>query len=77
MLYVRIQKALYGIFESALAFYKLLRKKLEDEGFMVNPYDPCVANKEVNGSQMTVTWHMDDLKVSHVEEAEVEKFGDF
>ncbi len=44
---------------------------------MVNPYDPCVANKEFNGSQMTVTWHVDDLKVSHVEETEVEKFVDF
>ena len=63
--------------ESALAFYKLLRKKLEDDGFVVNPYDPCVAIKEVNGSQMTVTWHVDDLKVSHVNEAEVEKFGYF
>ncbi len=77
MLYVRMQKALYSMLESALAFYKLLRKKLEDEGFVVNPYGPCVANKEVSGSHMTVTWHVDDLKVSHVKEAEVEKFGDF
>ncbi len=45
MLYVRMQKALYGMLESALAFYKLLQKKLEDEGFVVNPYDLCVANK--------------------------------
>ncbi len=44
---------------------------------MVNPYDPCDVNKGVNGIQMTVTWHVDDLKVSHVEEAEVEKFGKF
>ena len=55
ILHVRMQKALYGMLESALAFYKLLRKKLEDEGFVVNPCDPCVANKEVNGGQMTVT----------------------
>ncbi len=26
---------------------------------------------------MTVNWHIDDLKVSHVEESEVEKFGEF
>ncbi len=63
--------------ELALDFYKLLRKKLEDEGFSVNPYEPCVTNKVINGNQMTVTWHVDDLKVSHVEEAEVKKFGDF
>ena len=37
-------------------------------GFEVNPYDPCVANKMVNGHQMTVCWYVDDLKVSHKEE---------
>ena len=36
-------------------------------GFEVNPYDPCVANKMVNGKQMTICWHVDDLKVSHVD----------
>lgn len=30
-------------------------------------YNPCVANKIVNGKQLTVVWHVDDLKVSHVE----------
>ena len=34
-------------------------------GFKINPYEPCMANKMVKGSQMTVTWHVDDLKVSH------------
>ena len=63
--------------ESALAFYKLLTKKLEDEGFLINPNDPCVANKEVNGSQIRSTCDVGDLKLSHVEEAEVYKFGVF
>ena len=31
----------------------------------VNTYNTCVANADLNGHQMTVTWHMDDLKVSH------------
>ena len=43
-------------------------------GFEVNPYDPCVANKMINGLQMTVTWHVDDLKISHKESDEVTKF---
>ncbi len=34
-------------------------------GFEINPYDPCVANKTVNGTQMTVRWHADDLMISH------------
>jgi hypothetical protein len=32
----------------------------------VNPYDPCVANRIVNGKQHTASWHVDDLKSSHV-----------
>ena len=32
----------------------------------MNPYDPCVANKMVDGKQHTVCWHVDDLKASHV-----------
>ena len=43
-------------------------------GFEVNPYDPCVANNTINGSQMTVTWHVDDLKISHKESTEVKNF---
>ena len=54
MLYVRLSKALYGILRAALMFYKRLRSDLEDRGFVVNPYDPCVTNKMVDGAQMTV-----------------------
>ena len=75
ILYVRLQKALYGLLRSALLFYKKLVGDLEGEGFVLNAYDPCVANKTVNGKQMTVCWHVDDLKVSHVDPAEVTKFG--
>lgn len=38
--------------------------ELENLDFEVNPYDWCVANKEENGFQCTVTWHVDDLKIS-------------
>ena len=37
MLYVRLSKALYGLLQSALLFYKKLQPKLEDFGFEVNP----------------------------------------
>ena len=73
ILYVRLLKALYGLLRSALLFYKKLRGNLESMGFEVNPYDPCVANKMSNGSQMTVTWHVDDLKISHKDEEELKK----
>ena len=40
---------------------------LEAYGFTINPYDPCVANKMVNEKQLDVMWHVDDLKISHVD----------
>ena len=50
--------------KSALLFYKELRKELESEGFIINPYKPRVANKVINGSEMTIIWHVDDLRIS-------------
>eukprot|EP00957_Ditylum_brightwellii_P078671 5981757-Ditylum_brightwellii.AAC.1 len=73
VLYVQLRKALYGYLKSALLFYKRRVGNLQAYGFKINPYDPCVANKIVNGKQMTVCWHVDDLKISHVDDAEVTK----
>ncbi len=42
---------------------------------MLNPYDSCVANKVVDRKQMTDCWHIDDLKVSHCDSAQVTIFG--
>ena len=67
VLYLVVLKAIYGMLQSAILFYKKFRKDLESVGFEVNPYDPCVANRSVNGNQHTVTWHVDDLKSSHVD----------
>ena len=47
---------------------------MEGRGFVVNPYDPCVANKMVDGAQMTVCWHVDDLKISHRDKEMVTAF---
>ena len=42
--------------------------ELAKKGFVVNPYDdPCVVNKSINGHQYTILWHVDDLKISHVD----------
>jgi hypothetical protein len=48
-----LQKALYGMMKSVLLFYRKLVSELQEMGFTINPYDPCVANKTVNGTQMT------------------------
>ena len=68
ILYVEMKKALYGMMLSSLLFYKHFRKDLEEIGFKINPYDICVANRIINGKQQTVTWHVDDVKVSHKDE---------
>jgi Reverse transcriptase (RNA-dependent DNA polymerase) len=55
-------------------FWKKLIGKLQEWGFEMNPYDACVANKIVNSKQLTVAWHVDDIKVSHVEVQVVDAF---
>ena len=67
VLYVELKKALYGTLKAALLFWRLLSKKLTDWGFEANPYDACVMNKTINGKQCTILWHVDDLKISHVD----------
>ncbi len=67
LLYVWLHKALYRLLKSTLLFYRKLVSDLTKYGFEINPYDPCVANKIVNGNQLTVLWHVDDLKITHKE----------
>jgi hypothetical protein len=59
--------------KSALLFYRKLVSELKEMGFEINPYDPCVANKMVNGTQMTIRWHVDDLMMSHVSRDKIMK----
>jgi hypothetical protein len=56
VLYLRLQKALNRMMKSALLFYRKLVAKLNNMGYKINPYNPCIANKRVNGTQMTVRW---------------------
>jgi Reverse transcriptase (RNA-dependent DNA polymerase) len=70
VIYVEVLKAIYGMLQASLMFYKKLRRDLEEIGFKVNPYDPYVANRIVKGKRHTITWHVDDLKSSH-EDAKV------
>jgi hypothetical protein len=36
-----------------------------DIDFIINPYDPCVASKIIEGEQMNVCFHVDECKLSH------------
>jgi hypothetical protein len=74
VLYVHVGMAINGMLVSAMLFYKKLAADLQGYGFEINPYDPCVANKMVNSKQLTVPWHVDDLKISHMEPKLVDDF---
>ena len=67
VLYLRIIRAIYGCIELALQWYILYKMTLEKEGFMIIPYDFCVANKTINGKQCTIAWYVDDNKLSHID----------
>ena len=67
--------SLDGMLKSALLFHKKHAVDLENFRFWLNPYDPCMANMLVNGSQMMMTWHVDDLKVSHKNISEITIFA--
>jgi len=64
---VELLTALYGTMRASLLFWKKLSQQLVSWGFEINPHDWCVANKTINGKQCTVLWHVDDLKISHLD----------
>jgi hypothetical protein len=64
-LLVRCQNTLYGTIVASLMYYRKFMKSLTDIDFIINPYDPCVANKIIEGEQMTICFHVDDCKPSH------------
>ena len=67
MLYVKLKKALYGTLQVALLFWRLPSDTLIEWGFKLNKYDKCIANKIINRKQCTIIWHVDNLKISHVD----------
>ena len=74
VLYLHVKKAIYGMLQSGLLYYQKFRKDIEEYRFRINPYDPCVVSKIVNGKQLTIAWHSDDLKASHVQERVLDEF---
>jgi hypothetical protein len=50
-LYVQLEKAVYGIMKR---FYQKWVADLTSLGFAINSFNPCVANKIVDGHQLMV-----------------------
>ena len=68
--------AIYGTMIASLLYYLKFCRTLKANGFTMNPYDPCVANRMVDGKQQTICFHVDDCKISHVDEKVNDKFID-
>ena len=62
---VQCVNALYGSMMALVLFYKKLVASLKGNGFELNPYDPCVAIKPVEGKVLTICFHVDNCKISH------------
>jgi len=56
VIYVRLLKAMYGTLTAPILWYKLFASTIMEMGFVINPYNLCVANREINGKQMTICW---------------------
>ena len=56
VIYTELSKALYGTLQAALLFWQNLSDFLIKEcGFVVNPYDWCMVNKDINVLILTAT----------------------
>ena len=68
---VKLQKVVCGTLKAGLLSYQKLLKQLISRGFKMNQYDPCGANRLINGKHVTIVWHMEDIKIYHVDPIEV------
>ncbi len=59
---VVLDKVLYGCVKAAALWHVNLCSTMRGDGFVPNPYDSCVFNKQgPDGAQITVPMHVDDL----------------
>jgi hypothetical protein len=57
-LLVQCQNTLYGTMVASLLYYRKIVKSLTEIDFVINPYDPYIANKMIEGNQMTICFHV-------------------
>ena len=69
-----MNRALYGTILRSKLFYDKLSLELVKLKFEQNPYDKCIFNKMVNGEQLTLVFHVNELKASHKKQAVLDKF---
>jgi hypothetical protein len=75
-LYAKLTEAVYGTILGAILLYEKLSKQLVDWGYEPNCYDRCTFNKMIDGNQITIQFHVDDLKISHVKQSVIDSILD-
>ena len=74
---MNLQNGTYGLLSSALMFYLKLATDLKNNGFVINPYDPCMAKKLVKGGAIKVVWDVEYLKLLRKDPIEVTNFAQY
>ena len=64
-LLLHCQNSLYGTMVASILYYYKFTKSLTSIGFDINPYDPWIYNKAIDGSQMTICFQIDDWNMIH------------
>jgi hypothetical protein len=67
--YAKLTKVVNGTLLGAILFYQKLSQQLVDWGYESNYYDRCTFNKMIDGNQIIIQFHVDDLKTSHVKQS--------
>ena len=72
VLQVQCLTAGYVTMVAALLYYKKFVNSLAKQGYKINPFNGCVANKVVKGMQVMIYFHIDDCKISHKSSAVID-----
>jgi len=70
---VQLDRALYGLVESAKLWYQNLSSTLNSLGFKANQRDPCVFNRGTGNERCSLCFHVDDLLVTAITTAELDR----
>ena len=66
ILYLKLQKYLYGYIREIIPFYEKIYTYLQEMGFVINPQDSCFTKDITNGRQFNMVWHVDNLDMYHI-----------
>ncbi len=72
-LLVECLNAIYGTMLASLLYYRKFTRSLRNQGYTMNPHNPCVWIKMIEKKQITICFHADDGKVSHKSAQVVDK----